>query len=79
MKVLYPGSFNPFHAGHQYVYDTACEMFGKENVYIGVGCSIAKFETKDNYESYLRKIKFTVRPITDRPYSRRRWKQAWKR
>jgi len=36
MKILYPGSFNPWHAGHQYVYEFACNMVGKENVIVGV-------------------------------------------
>jgi len=37
MKVLYPGSFNPFHKGHELVYNQACKMFGKENVWLGIG------------------------------------------
>lgn len=36
MKIIYPGSFNPWHAGHQYVHDFACRMAGRENVYVGI-------------------------------------------
>ena len=36
MKIIYPGSFNPWHAGHQYVHDFACRMAGQENVYVGI-------------------------------------------
>ena len=36
-KVLYSGSFNPFHNGHLYVYNLSCQMFGKENVWLGIG------------------------------------------
>lgn len=46
MRVLYPGSFNPWHNGHQYVYDEACEIFGKENVYIGIATNPDK-DSKD--------------------------------
>lgn len=42
VKVLYTGSFNPFHAGHQYVFDLACRCFGKDNVWIGVAQNKAK-------------------------------------
>lgn len=58
MKVLYTGSFNPFHNGHQYVYDLACLMFGKENVWIGIGQNTDK-KTVD-----LEHLKFSVIPIT---------------
>jgi len=37
IKVFYSGSFNPFHYGHEYVYDLVCKMFGKENVWLGIG------------------------------------------
>ena len=42
MKVLYPGSFNPWHNGHQHVYDEACQIFGKENVIIGIANNKSK-------------------------------------
>ena len=52
MKVLYAGSFNPFHNGHQYVYEEACRLFGKENVIIGLAHNPAKgleFEKKAEF------------------------------
>ena len=58
MKVLYAGSFNPFHLAHQYVYDTACKCFGKENVWIGIG------QNKDKPIKNLNKIKYSLVPIT---------------
>lgn len=39
MKVLYAGSFNPWHKGHQYVYDRAAKYFGRENIIVGIGCN----------------------------------------
>lgn len=42
MKVLYCGSFNPFHIGHEYIYKTACDIFGKDNVTIGIGINERK-------------------------------------
>jgi cytidyltransferase-like protein len=32
MKALYPGSFNPWHAGHQDVLDKARRLFGEVDV-----------------------------------------------
>lgn len=58
MKVMITGSFNPFHIGHQYVYDVACKCFGKENVWIGVGLNPEKKEVN------LAHIKRTLIPIT---------------
>lgn len=57
MKVIYPGSFNPWHNGHQHVFDEACEIFGKENVYIG----IAKNAGKGNNSGF---IKFCLNSVT---------------
>jgi len=31
---VYSGSFNPYHEGHQYIFDKTQELFGKENVYL---------------------------------------------
>jgi hypothetical protein len=31
---IYPGRFQPYHAGHQVTYNALVEKFGKENVYI---------------------------------------------
>jgi len=36
MKVLYTGSFNPFHNGHLKIYEQACAVFGAKNVYLGL-------------------------------------------
>ncbi len=32
--VVYPGRFQPFHLGHQCLYEHLCEKFGKDNVWI---------------------------------------------
>lgn len=58
MKILYAGSFNPFHNGHNYIYQTACRYFGKENVWIGVG------ENKDKPKVNQDHILFQLKPIT---------------
>jgi len=58
MKVLYTGSFNPFHNGHQYVYDMACKCFGKENVWIGIGINPNK-KTVDQG-----RLEYSIHPIT---------------
>ena len=42
MKVAYPGTFNPWHKGHQYVYDELCAMFGKDNVYVVIASNPKK-------------------------------------
>lgn len=57
MKAIYPGSFNLFHAGHYSVYQKACKMFGKENVYL----CVAKNPSK---ELNLNFILWTLKPIT---------------
>lgn len=59
MKVLYTGSFNPFHFGHAYVYNEACKYFGQENTYIGIGINKAKKSKID-----LEFIKWTLVPVT---------------
>jgi pantetheine-phosphate adenylyltransferase len=41
-KALFCGSFNPWHGGHQFIFDSAIQMFGKENVYIGIGKNSSK-------------------------------------
>ena len=51
-KVAYPGTFNPWHNGHQYVYDRLCEMFGKENVFVMVASNPSK--GTDSLEIYRR-------------------------
>jgi len=57
MKAIYAGSFNLFHAGHYYVYNKACQMFGRENVYLCVAINPSK---KIDPEF----IKWTLNPIT---------------
>lgn len=58
IKVLYTGSFNPFHNGHEYVYNLACQMFGKENVWIGIG------QNSDKKDIDREHLKFSIIPIT---------------
>jgi pantetheine-phosphate adenylyltransferase len=58
LKVLYTGSFNPFHNGHQYVYDVSCKCFGKDNVWIGIGKNRLKTSIDQN------RIKYSIHPIT---------------
>jgi pantetheine-phosphate adenylyltransferase len=57
-KVLLTGSFNPFHNAHQYVYDTACKCFSKENVWLDINSN--KNKPTKNAEA----IKFSLVPIT---------------
>ena len=57
MKVIYAGSFNLFHAGHYYVYNKACNMFGRDNVYLCVAINKSKTIDPDF-------IKWTLNPIT---------------
>ena len=49
MKVLYTGSFNPFHNGHQYIFDNVCKCFGKENVWIGVDVGFRDGLSREEY------------------------------
>lgn len=56
-KVIYAGSFNLFHAGHMYVYNQACDMFGKDNVYLCVAIN----KNKSIDPTF---IKWTLNPIT---------------
>lgn len=58
MKVLYAGSFNPFHIGHQHVYDAACRYFGKDNVWLGVGVNKLKIIDVST-------VLYSLRPITN--------------
>ncbi len=57
MRAVYAGSFNLFHAGHLYVYQQACQMFGKENVWLCVAINPKKNIDPDF-------IKWTLNPIT---------------
>lgn len=58
-KVLFTGSFNPWHNAHQYVFDVACKCFGKDNVWIGVGSN--KNKPKEDKS----KILFSLVPVTN--------------
>lgn len=57
MKVLYAGSFNPWHNGHQYVYDEACRCFGKDNVYVGIAKNSNKKEIDPKF------LQWTINPM----------------
>lgn len=59
MKVLYTGSFNCWHKGHQYVYDLAVKMFGYKNVWIGVA-------NNPNKDIDKHKILYSLVPVTDK-------------
>jgi len=48
MKVIYPLSANPWHVGHQSVFDEACNMFGKENVTIVLAQNSTKSQNDMN-------------------------------
>jgi pantetheine-phosphate adenylyltransferase len=56
MKVLYAGSFNPWHRGHQHVYDMACKCFGKDNVIVGIGSNPSKVNNGEF-------VKWTMKPL----------------
>lgn len=58
MKAIFTGSFNPFHHGHLYVYNTACKMFGEENVWIGIG------KNPNKPDRDFERLKFSLLPIT---------------
>jgi len=65
-KVLYPGSFDPFHAGHQFVYNSACDLVGHENVWIGLATDIKKFMPSKQFPTPISKCEFrrwTIAPI----------------
>lgn len=57
MKAIYAGTFNLFHAGHYYVYEQACKIFGADNVYL---CVAENPEKNIN----IKFIKWTLNPIT---------------
>jgi len=59
MKVLMTGSFNPFTNGHYSIYERACKMFGKDNVFIGIASNSAKDKVNKHF------IKWTIAPITN--------------
>ena len=57
MKILYPGTFNPWTIGHQQILTTMVEMFGSDNVIIGLARNNAK--PVDNIDRLIR----SLRPI----------------
>jgi len=62
MKALYPGSFSPFHKGHEYVYKTAMEMFGDVDIAIfdNIGKGGKSFYFGVNYKWVLKPISNNV-------------------
>ena len=65
-KLLYPGSFDPWHAGHQFIYDSACELVGKENVFIGLAINPGKIKPGDYFSDHIKKaefLKWTMAPL----------------
>lgn len=65
MKVLYAGSFNPWHNGHQYVYDLACKMFSKENVIVGIGMNKGKDSDRNVFLDKANFLKWTMNPAVE--------------
>ena len=64
--ILYPGSFDPWHKGHQFVYDCAKQLVGFENVVIAIALNQAKFKPDNEFKNYADKAKFlkwTMAPI----------------
>lgn len=57
MKVLYVGSFSPYHNGHHYVYTQLKRKFGVNNVYLGVAIN-------PNKKNDLNAIRRSLVPIT---------------
>jgi pantetheine-phosphate adenylyltransferase len=58
-KVLFAGSFDPFTIGHYSVYSRACDLFGSENVFIGV----TRNPHKDLYGP--KRLRWTINPISE--------------
>jgi len=57
MKVIYPGSFNPWTIGHQDIYERALKLFGDVKIVV------AKNPDKEEIDYDF--IKWTLEPITD--------------
>lgn len=57
-KSLFPGTFNPFTDGHMSVYRQACQLFGENNVYIGVAQNLSKNDVDQDY------IKWTINSVS---------------
>jgi len=56
MKAIYPLTANPWHYGHQYVYDAACEMFDG-SVVVAIACNQNKSVADAKF------LQWTINPI----------------
>ena len=63
MKVLYTGSFNPFHKGHEYVFKKARDYFG-DDTYVGIGCNPQKHRNLEEAQKNQDFLKWTIHPFT---------------
>lgn len=52
--VIYPGRFQPFHLGHQAVYNFLGQRFGAENVHIGTSDLTAPIKSPFSYEDKIK-------------------------
>ena len=52
--VIYPGRFQPFHLGHQAVYNFLSGRFGAENVHIGTSELTAPIKSPFSYEDKIK-------------------------
>lgn len=52
---IYPGSFDPFHCGHQNIVEKAERIFGKDNVIIAVGVNPDKSKPSQVDEEFAEK------------------------
>lgn len=72
---IYPGRFQPYHAGHQVAYDALVQQFGKENVFIATSDKqdsiTSPFSFKEKQEIISRMFGIPAEQIvqTKNPYS----------
>lgn len=57
MKVLFPGSFNPFTIGHKNIVDRACALFDKVVIAIGVNSEKCHDAADGSVEAEMEHIK----------------------
>ncbi|MCQ2361248.1 MAG: pantetheine-phosphate adenylyltransferase [Paludibacteraceae bacterium] len=57
MKVLFPGSFNPFTIGHKNIVDRACTLFDKVVIAIGVNSEKCHDAADNRVETEMEHIK----------------------
>lgn len=57
MKVLFPGSFNPFTIGHKNIVDRACTLFDKVVIAIGVNSEKHNCATDNRVETEMQHIR----------------------